>query len=194
MRRVEIPIGFAASHNSKSQKSPDPKREPGNPYHPSPGCCTHVNALTTGVNRACKRKSATQSQIITYHIISYQSAYLIMSCISCRATKLYFRSLFLFVYIFFGETCYQRHVTVCQSVYDMSDQILKVPKDMERSLGIRVRVPVPVPVPEFSSLLPISSCSGRVACKYVFIETRPEPGARLISVVAPMYFRHIINS
>lgn len=76
----------------------------------------------------------------------------------------------------------------------MSGQILKVPKDMERSLGIRVRAPVPVPVPEFSSLLPISSCSGRVACKYVFIETRPEPGARLISVVAPMYFRHIINS
>lgn len=139
MRRVEIPIGFAASQNSRTQKSPDPKREPGNPYHPSPGCCTHVNALTTGVNRACKRKSATQSQIITYHIISYQSAYLIMSCISRRATKLYFRLLFLFVYTFFGETCYQRHVTVCQSVYDMSDQILKVPKDMERSLGIRVR-------------------------------------------------------
>lgn len=103
-------------------------------------------------------------------------------------TKLYFRSIIL---IFSpGGIRYQRRVTVCHSVYDMSGQILKVPKDM----GNVPETCVLVCLCRSSALqLPISRFNGRVACKYVFIETRTETPLSGCPYVLPSHNKFITN-
>lgn len=57
-----------------------------------------------------------------------------MSCISRRQQNcISVHYFYAYIHVFLGGIRYQRRVTVCQSVYDMSEQILKAPKDMERS-------------------------------------------------------------